>query len=295
VPIPSPAALDTDTVRLAQLTTLHFAGFAREPGALAGVLEHARALRALTLDVHLDCALSPVFRKASALGAHALPRLERFAFSVAAVSSAAVAADPALFPAVSDFLRNRGGLRALTLRAPGSQSWQKKLGYDAAAWGVLPSLPGLRALAITLPESVAPQLATWLIPRGLVALSLYGFPAADAVGFVRQLRGGVPPTLRFVELDAAPAGELARIVEDGFPMVAVLGANGAFWTVKRRPQPAGWASPRTDGEEGGAKEGSPVGLERWPERRVQCYAREWLEWFGCEDARPPGFEDFGET
>ncbi|EIN05199.1 hypothetical protein PUNSTDRAFT_47032 [Punctularia strigosozonata HHB-11173 SS5] len=283
--------VDAYPFRLGQLTSLRFDGFARDAGALAAVLEHGRALETLALELHLDCALSGAFRKAAAQGgrAGALPRLRRFAFAVTAVSGN-VPADPALFPALCDFVRNRQGLRWLRLRAPGSLSGQRKLGYDAAVWGVLPSLPGLRGLGMTMPESVAPQLAMWLIPRGLRALSLWDFPTGDPVGFVQQLRGGVPPTLKFVELDTAPSAMLPRIVQEGFPMVNVVCAGDTYWSVK---QPKAEDVPVGDSADG--KEGNGLVLERWSERRVRYYAREWLEWYGCEDARWPGFEDFDDV
>lgn len=58
------------------------------------------------------------------------------------------------------------------------QGGQKaKLGYDASILGLLPSLPALRVLAITLTRDVSAGLFAWIVPRGVEALVLSGLEA----------------------------------------------------------------------------------------------------------------------
>jgi len=52
------------------------------------------------------------------------------------------------------------------------RQFQGLLGFDASVWGVLPSLTNLKGLALTFPVDLSPGLASWLIPRGVLTLTL---------------------------------------------------------------------------------------------------------------------------
>lgn len=158
-------------VPIRHLAHLSFDGTFEHAHVLAELLRAGHQLESLRLTVTLRTPLASAFRAAAADGSELLPLLRYFAFGVRAGS----ATDAALFPAVADFLRGRARLRTLHLAPPaGADTAQRALGYDAAVWGVLPSLSGLRGLQIVLPADVAPSLASWLLPRGLLALSMSG-------------------------------------------------------------------------------------------------------------------------
>ena len=65
--------------------------------------------------------------------------------------------------------------------------FQPAIGFDAAMWGVLPTLVNLRTLKISYPADLAPGLAAWLIPRSVRALSL----DLDYVSFRTNIRDPV--------------------------------------------------------------------------------------------------------
>lgn len=81
--------------------------------------------------------------------------------------------DRDLFPAISEFLRDRKQLKTLVLTVA-DEGVQKSVGFDASVWGVLPSLVNLKGLTITYPKDLAPGLASWLVPRSVTSLSLDG-------------------------------------------------------------------------------------------------------------------------
>ncbi|KAK0216415.1 hypothetical protein IW262DRAFT_1400103 [Armillaria fumosa] len=257
-----------DALSLRNLTHIHFLGqFPLNSQAIGTILNHGRQLESLSLTCLLDCAPSSQFRIAHG----ELPFLRHFAFSVQAMNRRLTDRD--LFPSIAEFLRGRIDLRTLSLLVP-AEPIQKAVGFDASVWGVLPSLTGLKGLGITYPRDLAPGLAAWLIPRSVVSLTLNGLVAG-----MRDLRVGVPPGLRFIGLDTSGmgTGEVAGIVEQGFPMVRVVRVGSTYWTVHRKKKSG------RKGEDGGFE------LERWPVRRGRYHVSEWLEWFGCEDAL--GVED----
>ncbi|KAJ7689485.1 hypothetical protein B0H17DRAFT_937317 [Mycena rosella] len=251
---------------LRNLTSIAFSGyFPSNSTAFADILAHSRQLDALSLTCTLECLPAFQFRA----NAGALPFLRHFELTVCGATRRPGSAD--LFPAVTDFLRARGELRTLTLVVH-AEADQRTGGFDAAVWGVLPSLTGLRSLVITYPRDLAPGLAAWLIPRSVRALTLdYGMVPRDPVPFLDQLRAGIPQALRYVGLPDFPARDVGAVAEHGFPMVRVVRLGGAYWQV-------------VHGADGGivdVQKGAGVGP-----------AREWLEWIGCEDAVPRFSPDF---
>ncbi|KAF8729792.1 hypothetical protein AX14_006040 [Amanita brunnescens Koide BX004] len=134
--------------------------------AIADILTHGRQLESLLLSCHIDCtSTSHIFRSMP----KALPFLRHFSFTVHSVGRRV--RDPDLFPAIAEFLRGREQLKTLGLVVQCSNT-QCSVGFDAAVWGVLPSLANLRTLKISYPMDLAPGLASWLIPRSIRALSL---------------------------------------------------------------------------------------------------------------------------
>ncbi|TFK38702.1 hypothetical protein BDQ12DRAFT_712664 [Crucibulum laeve] len=263
----------TQCLSIRNLTSIDFAGhFLPNSNAFADILTNGRQLESLKLTCYMfeSTAASQQFRCLQ--NTNALPFLRHFAFSVHAVGRRVKDRD--LFPAVADFVRGRVQLRTIGLVASDIEV-QRAIGFDAAIWGVLPSLLNLRGLTITYPNDLSPGLASWLIPRSLFALELtldgVGL-ARDPIPFLSQLRPGIPQGLRYVGVSELPPRNAAGIIEHGFPMVRVLRMGSMYWTVAK-------------------KEGLTVGgsntnneVEPWPKRRVLYHTAEWLEWLGCEDA-----------
>lgn len=100
---------------------------------------------------------------------NALPFLRHFALSIKSLGRRIVDRD--LFPAVSEFLRGRKHLHSLQLIVH-SETLHHAVGFDAAIWGVLPSLAKLEALRMSYPPDLSPGLASWLIPRTVSVLDL---------------------------------------------------------------------------------------------------------------------------
>ncbi|KAF8873172.1 hypothetical protein CPB84DRAFT_1818005 [Gymnopilus junonius] len=253
------------------LTTIIFTGhFPAASHAFAEILGNGRQLE--TFDVSccaLECSTaSDQFRS---VHSNSLPFLRHFSFSVHSLGRRTVDRD--LFPAIAEFLRGRRNLRSLQLVAY-DEAVQHAVGFDAAIWGVLPSLEGLRGLKITYPSDLAPGLASWLIPRTVLALRLtidYNTQSArDPIPFLNQLRHGIPTSLRFIGLSDINLRSVSAIVEHGFPMVRVVRVGNNYWTITRKP--------------GDEKLLDGIELEQWPKRRALYHAPEWLEWLGCEDA-----------
>ncbi|KAG5638689.1 hypothetical protein H0H81_010914 [Sphagnurus paluster] len=261
----------TNSVSIRNLTHFHFTGHVPLNNQLfADIITNGRQLESLTLCCSLDAATSAQFRVSHDYGPGqpALPFLRHFAFSVQSVHSRV--ADRDLFPAITEFLRGRQHLRSLVLTAH-DESVQRAVGFDAAVWGVLPSLVNLKGLKITYPPDLSPGLASWLIPRTVLALALtlHHVPSSsrDPVLFLEQLRMGIPPTLRYVGLpDLLPLRNVSVIVGHGFPMVRVIRVGNSYYSLLR-------------GEDGTLRE-----LEPCPKRTVSYHCVEWLEWRGCEDA-----------
>lgn len=146
----------------------------------------------------------------SVQGANSLPFLRHFAFSVQCIGVRTVDRD--LFPAIAEFLRGRRQLKSLQLIVS-EQPVRRAVGFDAAIWGVLPSLEGLKGLKISYPSDLSPGLASWLIPRTVLALSLtvdYNTPTAgDSIPFLKVcIYFSTPFSLKFVlitlDLPATP-------------------------------------------------------------------------------------------
>jgi hypothetical protein len=134
---------------------------------LSQMLAHGRQLETLRLDVDLEygCVLSTVFRAYAA--PNSFPTLRKLSFVL--TGAAHNFSDPDLFPAVAEFVRGYRMLDGLcisnTYNLPG-------FGYDAAVWGVLPSLVNLRTLLLDVPKDLPAALSAWLIPRGVTVLDL---------------------------------------------------------------------------------------------------------------------------
>ncbi|KDR65829.1 hypothetical protein GALMADRAFT_260025 [Galerina marginata CBS 339.88] len=259
------------------LSTIFFTGhFPTVTHAFADILSNGRQLETFNVSCSaLECSnASTQFRSVHLT--NALPFLQHFAFSVHSIGRRTVDRD--LFPAIAEFLRGRRQLKSLQLIAY-EESVQHAVGFDAAIWGVLPSLEGLRGLKITYPSDLAPGLASWLIPRTVLALRLtidYNTQSArDPIPFLNQLRHGIPPSLRFIGLSDINVRNVAAIVEHGFPMVRVVRVGNNYWTVLRN---------QADGRSVGSVAAQGIEIEQWPRRRALYHATEWLEWLGCEDA-----------
>ncbi|GLB44437.1 hypothetical protein LshimejAT787_1700640 [Lyophyllum shimeji] len=264
-------AFPTNSVSIRNLTHIHFTGHIPLNNQLfADILTNGRQLESLTLCCSLDGSTSQQFRSLHSYGhgQPALPFLRHFVFSVLAVHRRV--ADRDLFPAIAEFLRGRQHLRSLVLTAH-DETVQRAVGFDAAVWGVLPSLVHLKSLKITYPPDLSPGLASWLIPRSVLALALtldhVPSSSRDPVPFLEQFRPGVPHALRYIGLpDLLPLRNISAVVGHGFPMVRVVRVGISYWSVLR-------------GEDGSVRE-----LEPCPKRTVAYHCVEWLEWRGCEPA-----------
>ncbi len=269
-------AYPAESISIRNLTHFDFLGiFPTESQGIAEILANGTQIESLRLQCVLECNASAQFRQ----HAHALPFLRHFAFSLVGYR----VNDYDLFPAISEFLRDRTQLHTLHLTVPSADWAQRRLGYDATVWGVLPSLTGLRSLAATLPKDVAAAVAMWLVPRGVHALSLHSLTAGDPISFVsvslpsphtlhtgrslpiQQLRPGLPPGLKFIGLSQFHIDDVAAVIQHGFPMVRLARIDDAYYTVKHT----------ADGM---------VSVEEWPKGRTQYSSTEWLEWFECEHA-----------
>ncbi|KAG6811411.1 hypothetical protein H0H92_007564 [Tricholoma furcatifolium] len=162
----------TNSVSIRNLTDFHFSGHIPLNNQLfADIIANGRQLESLSLCCSLDGSISQQFRTTPHVYTYGpvLPFLRRFAFSITAVHRRV--ADRDLFPAVADFLRGRQQLRSLVLTVY-EEGLQHAVGFDASVWGVLPSLFHLRSLKISYPADLSPGLASWLIPRSVLALAL---------------------------------------------------------------------------------------------------------------------------
>ncbi|RDB17545.1 hypothetical protein Hypma_001187 [Hypsizygus marmoreus] len=255
----------TNSVSIRNLTHLYFTGHVPlNAQTFSDVLTNGRQLESLTFCCALDCVTSHQFRTLHA----SLPFLRHFAFSAVAIHRRITDRD--LFPAIAEFLRGRQQLRTLQLTAH-DESVQRAVGFDASVWGVLPSLINLKGLKITYPADLSPGLASWLIPRSVLALSLtldhVPTSSRDPIPFLDQLRNGIPPSLRYIGLsDLLPLRNVSAVVTHGFPMVRVVRVGNGYYNVQRE-------------DDGTIRE-----LEPWPKRTVMYHSAEWLEWLGCEDA-----------
>jgi hypothetical protein len=134
---------------------------------LSQLLVHGQELECLRLEVNLEhgCLLSTVFRAHAK--SNSFPALRKLSFVLnTAVNSFS---DRDLFPAVAEFVRAHPMLDALCMSNVQRLSG---FGFDAAIWGMLPSLSNLRTLSIDVPKDLHFALSAWLIPRGVTALEL---------------------------------------------------------------------------------------------------------------------------
>ncbi|KAH9034270.1 hypothetical protein EDB85DRAFT_1948637 [Lactarius pseudohatsudake] len=227
---------------------------------LSQLFAYGQELECLRLEVHLElgCMLSTVFRANAK--SNSFPSLRKLSFVLNTAASGF--SDRDLFPAVAEFVRAHPLLDALcmsnTLRLPG-------FGYDAAIWGMLPSLSNLRTLSIDVPKDLHFALSAWLIPRGVTALELRVYRPATPVVDLTQLSPGLPSGLKFLSLPFAST-EIQTLIHNGFPALRLVRLrDGSFYTVHT-----------TDAE----KE-----LEQWPDRRERFYFDDYLEQLNCEELR----------
>ncbi|EGO20315.1 hypothetical protein SERLADRAFT_452993 [Serpula lacrymans var. lacrymans S7.9] len=242
----------TEAISVRNLTQIDFHGvFPADTHPFSEILSSGHQLESLSLSGLFECAPSSSFR----LFRSSLPFLRHFAINISGLHRHVTDRD--LIPAISEFLRDRTQLQTFELVVPRSDLLYRRIGFDASAWGVLPSLTGLRSLFITYPKDLSPALAAWLIPRSVRALTLDFISSfvEDPVPFLNHLRPGVPPLLKYVAMTDFPLPTVFSVVEHGFPNVRVVRVGGNFWT-----------------------------MEAWPARRAQFHATEWLESLDCEDA-----------
>ncbi|KAI0683290.1 hypothetical protein BC835DRAFT_1395904 [Cytidiella melzeri] len=260
----------SEHIAVRNLTHLDFFGaFGQESQGISEILRSGIQLESLRLWCSLECQASTQFRE----NLKGLPFLRHFAF----ILHNQCTNDPDLFPAISEFLRDRTHLHCLQLTVPSAEWAQRRLGYDATVWGVLPSLSGLKSLHATLPKDVAAAVATWLIPRSVKTLSLHSLAAGDPVNFVTQLRAGLPPGLRFIGLSSFRVEDVASVIRNGFPMVCLARVDDRYYSVRRNNN---HPSSKTNNN----NNNSGVEIEEWPQDRIRYHSTDWLEWYGCEHA-----------
>ncbi|KAK7684386.1 hypothetical protein QCA50_012333 [Cerrena zonata] len=248
----------SDVISIRNLTHLDFLGTLQaDSRALADVLHNGHQLESLRLQCMLECSASVQFRDF----ANSLPFLRHFSLVLLGYR----VNDHDFFPALSDFLRGRTQLRTLQLIVPSADYAHRRLGYDANVWGVLPSLMNLQSLSATLPKDVAAAVAMWLVPRSVQSLSLHNLSTESVIGYVSQLRPGLPPGLKFIGISQSQIDDVTAVIEHGFPTVKLARFDEDYYTVTH---PAA----------------GQVKLEEWPKARTRYNAKEWLEWFECEDA-----------
>lgn len=250
----------TDVISVRHLTIIEFEGcFSVDGQVFSEILSTGHQLESLTLSGILECTPSATFR----LYRSSLPFLTHFALKI--VSLHRHVTDRDLVPAISEFLRDRKHLHSFHLIVPSAD--HRRIGFDASAWGVLPSLINLRSLCITYPRDLSPSLAGWLIPRSVRALTIEIMipPAEDLLLFINQLCPGVPPLLTFVGMTNFPIRSVINVIDHGFSNVRLVRIDESVWSVIR------------------SDDGS-IEIEQWPYRRIKYHTAAWLESLGCEDA-----------
>jgi len=225
---------------------------------LSQILAHGRQLETLRLDVDLEfgCVLSTVFRAYAA--PNSFPTLRKLSFVL--TGAAHNFSDSDLFPAVAEFVRGYRMLDGLCI----SNTYNLAgFGYDAAVWGVLPSLVNLRTLLLDVPKDLPPALSAWLIPRGVTVLDLQ-VPRHATID-INQLWPGVPNGLKFLALPVSPS-EIQNFIRSGLPALRLMRLRGGnLYTVHN-----------TDKERE---------LEHWPDRRERFYFDDYLEQLDCQELR----------
>ncbi|KAG2032624.1 hypothetical protein BDR03DRAFT_903493 [Suillus americanus] len=252
--------LPTDVISIRHLTIIEFDGcFSADSHVFSEILSTGHQLESLTLSGVLECTPSATFR----MYRSSLPFLTHFALKIVGLHRHVTDRD--LVPAISEFLRDRKHLHSFHLIVPSAD--HRRIGFDASAWGVLPSLINLRSLCITYPRDLSPSLAGWLIPRSVRALTMEIMvpPAEDLLLFINQLRPGVPPLLTFVGMTNFPIRSVINVIDHGFSNVRLVRIDDSVCSVIR------------------LDDGS-IEIEQWPYRRVKYHTAVWLESLGCEDA-----------
>jgi hypothetical protein len=167
----------SEIIAVRNLTHLDFFGaFSADSQGIADILRSGIQLESLRLWCSLECQASMQFRE----NLKGLPFLRHFAF----ILHGQCVNDHDLFPAISEFLRDRKHLHCLQLTVPNGDWAQRRLGYDATVWGVLPSLTNLKSLHATVPQDVAAAVAMWLVPRSVTTLSLHSLTTGDPTSFI---------------------------------------------------------------------------------------------------------------
>ncbi|KAI0283543.1 hypothetical protein BC826DRAFT_192306 [Russula brevipes] len=231
---------------------------------LSQLLAHGRQLEVLRLEVDLEhgCVLSTVFRAYAE--PNTFPTLRKLSFVL--TGAAHNFTDPDLFPAVAEFVR---GYRMLDALCISNTCDLAGFGYDAAVWGVLPSLANLRTLLIDVPKDMPPALSTWLIPRDVTVLDLQ--VARRAAVDINQLWPGLPKGLKFLALPVSHS-EIHNFIRSGLPELRLMRLRGgSLYTVHSTD----------DGRD----------LEPWPDRRARFYFDDYLEQLDCGELSflYPGF------
>jgi hypothetical protein len=250
----------TDGISIRHLTSIEFEGcFSVDSQVFSEILSTGHQLESLTLSGILECTPSATFR----LYRSSLPFLTHFALKI--VSLHRHVTDRDLVPAISEFLRDRKHLHSFHLIVPSAD--HRRIGFDASAWGVLPSLINLHSLYITYPRDLSPSLAGWLIPRSVRALTMENMvpPTEDLLLFINQLRPGIPPLLTFLGMTNFPIRSVINVIDHGFSNVRLLRIDEGVWSVVH------------------LDDGS-IEIEQWPHRRIKYHTTVWLESLGCEDA-----------
>lgn len=268
-----------DALSLRQLSNLEFGGHLTTE-MFSEILSNGYQLDSLKLSGSLECSPSPLFRQHRS----ALPFLRHIHIRITSLNRHVQDRD--LCPSISEFVRHRTQLRTYHLFLPcGAEN--RRIGFDASAWGVLPALSQLRSLAMTIPGDLSLGLAGWLVPRNVSALVLDMEGAAvDVVSFLKQIRPGIPTSLKYVGITNMRIRSAQVVVEHGFPQVRVVAIGQNVWSViKGRSAEFGSSDALRAGrsvEEAGQV--SDISVEQWPYRRVRFHRKEWLELMECGDA-----------
>ncbi|KAA1472475.1 hypothetical protein DENSPDRAFT_183157 [Dentipellis sp. KUC8613] len=242
------------------LTSLELHNIQLDAESLSQVISHSTHIEVLQLKCCLitDSPLAPVFKADQSR----LPSLREFVFEVSHTIHHAHQSDLDLFPALTHFLRNHRTISVLRLLVPLEHA--RHYGYNAALWGVLPTLDRLRSLSIPLPKDLAPALSSWLVPRSVTALDLTSLPDLSDE-FATQLLPGLPPNLNFLSLSEEPSIAFVQNLATTIPSLTVLGTPEQYQSILRTA--------------------SGIEVKPWVYRMAKYYGDEWLRDMGCEDAR----------
>ncbi|KAG2359906.1 hypothetical protein BDR07DRAFT_1414029 [Suillus spraguei] len=222
----------SDIISVRHLTILEFEGrFSADSLVFSEILSTGYQLESLTLSGILECTPSAMFR----LHRTSLPFLTHFTFKIVGVHQHITDRD--LGSQTSSFFH---------LIVPSAD--HHCVGFDASAWGVLPSLINLRSLCITFPSDLSPSLAGWLIPRSIMAQP------------VEDLR-----FINFLGMTNFPIRSIINIIDRSFSKLRLIRIDESVWSVIH------------------LDDGS-LDIDQWPYRRTKYYTAAWLESLECEEA-----------